>query len=188
MQIAKRFTSNRTQLLVVDLQDRLVPVVHDPKKLLAHGQRLIQAATLLEIPTLSTVQYPRGLGPMVPEIAGLLEHPSVEKMTFSAIGPEVVRHWLDPDRAVVLIGIETHVCIAQTAFDLREMGFSVILPTDCVTSRNPDDHVTAIARMTQAGVIPTTSEALLFEWLGSAEHPHFKAISRMVKEFRVPGE
>lgn len=183
MQIKKRFTSTRTQLLVVDLQERLVPVIKNSKNLLAHAKRLVHAASLVEIPTLSTVQYPRGLGHTMPEISNLLEHPPVEKMTFSAVGPEAVRHWLDPDKAVVLIGIETHVCIAQTAFDLIEMGFTVILPTDCVGARSDFDHSTAITRMSQAGVIPTTSEALLFEWIGSAEHPQFKAISKLVKEF-----
>jgi nicotinamidase-related amidase len=184
MQIKKRFTSSRTQLIVVDLQERLVPVINNSKNLLAHAKRLIHAATLVEIPTLSTVQYPRGLGNTMPELVNLLEQPPVEKLTFSAVGPEAVRHWLDPDKAVVLIGIETHVCIAQTAFDLIEMGFTVILPTDCVSARSNLDHSTAITRMAQAGVIPTTSEALLFEWIGSAEHPQFKAISKLVKEFR----
>ena len=185
MQIKKRFTSTRCQLLVVDLQDRLVPVVDSPKKLLAHTRRLIQVADLLEIATLATVQYPKGLGQMVPEISEVLPQKPIEKMTFSAVGPEAVRYWLEPDMAVVLIGIETHVCIAQTAFDLIEMGFQVILPLDCISSRNLADHSTAIQRMTQSGVIPTSSEALLFEWLGSAEHPHFKAVSRMVKEFET---
>ena len=186
MQLKKRFTANSVQLLVVDLQEKLLPVIAGASLVRANTRRLIEAARLLEIGTLATEQYPKGLGPTVPDIAEVLDEKAVEKMTFSAIGPEPVRYWLEPDQAVVLAGIETHVCIAQTAFDLIEMGFSVILPVDAVSSRKWADHETAISRMTQAGVIPTTTEALLFEWLGSAEHPQFKSISKMVRDFMPP--
>lgn len=108
----------------------------------------------------------------------------ISKMTFSAAAPDQVQQGLDKSRAVVLTGIETHVCIAQTAFELLELGYEVLLPVDAVSSRHRADHNTAIARLTQAGVIPTTTEALLFEWLESAEHTAFKAISKIVKEFK----
>ncbi|MFM7128410.1 MAG: hydrolase, partial [bacterium] len=169
--------------LVVDLQERLLPVIAGGDLVRANARRLIQAARWLEIDCLATEQYPKGLGPTVPDIAEVYAAQAIEKMTFSAVGPESVRYWLEPDQVVVLTGIETHVCIAQTAFDLIEMGISVLLPVDAVSSRNRADHEIAITRMVQAGVIPTSTEALLFEWLGSAEHPQFKAISKMVKEF-----
>lgn len=184
MQLKKRFTAKTVQLLVVDLQERLLPVISGESIVRANARRLIQAARWLEIDCLATEQYPKGLGSSVADIAEVYAAHVVEKMTFSAVGPESVRYWLEPDQAVVLAGIETHVCIAQTAFDLIEMGMTVLLPVDAVSSRNRSDHDVAVTRMTQAGVIPTTTEALLFEWLGSAEHPQFKAISKMVKEFQ----
>ncbi|MFM7319144.1 MAG: hydrolase [bacterium] len=183
MQLKKRFTAKSVQLLVVDLQERLLPVIAGGDLVRANARRLIQAARWLEIDCLATEQYPKGLGPTVPDIAEVYAAQAIEKMTFSAVGPESVRYWLEPDQVVVLTGIETHVCIAQTTFDLIEMGISVLLPVDAVSSRNRADHEIAITRMVQAGVIPTSTEALLFEWLGSAEHPQFKAISKMVKEF-----
>lgn len=183
MQLKNRFTAKSVQLLVVDLQERLLPVITGEKLIRANARRLVQAARLLEIDCLATEQYPKGLGRTVADIAEVYAAQVIEKLTFSAVGPEAVRYWLEPDQVVVLTGIETHVCIAQTAFDLIEMGMSVLLPVDAVSSRNRADHETAIKRMTQAGVIPTTTEALLFEWLGSAEHPQFKAISKIVKEF-----
>lgn len=180
----KRFTANHVQLLVVDLQERLLPVVSGHRLVEANAARLIQAAALLGVPTLATEQYPKGLGPTVPGIASLLKAEPITKMTFSAATPEV-RQALDTSRAVVLTGIETHVCIAQTALDLLDQGHTVLLPVDAVSSRHHADHDTAIARLTQAGVVPTTTEAVLFEWLETAEHTAFKSISRMVKEFRA---
>lgn len=184
MTTRKRFIAQHVQLLVVDLQERLLPVVDGHMLVEANAARLIQAAGLLDIPTLATVQYPKGLGPKVPAIAALLSAEPISKMTFSAAAPDQVQQGLDKSRAVVLTGIETHVCIAQTAFELLELGYEVLLPVDAVSSRHRADHNTAIARLTQAGVIPTTTEALLFEWLESAEHTAFKAISKIVKEFK----
>lgn len=181
----KRFTTNDVQLLVVDLQERLLPVVSGHRLVEANAARLIQAAALMEIPTLATVQYPKGLGLTVPGIAALLRAEPIAKMTFSAAAPAEVQQGLEKARAVVLVGIETHVCIAQTALDLLDLGHKVLLPVDAVSSRHRADHETAIARLTQAGIIPTTTEALLFEWLETAEHPQFKAISRLVKEFKA---
>ena len=185
MTTRKRFTANHVQLLVVDLQERLLPVVDGHKLVEANTARLIQAAALLEIPTVATVQYPKGLGPTVPAIAELLKAEPIAKMTFSAAAPAEVQQRLDKARAVVLAGIETHVCIAQTALDLLDLGYTVLLPVDAVSARHRADHNTAIARLTQAGVVPTTTEAALFEWLETAEHTAFKAISRMVKEFKA---
>lgn len=159
-------------------------MIHGWKRVRANAIRLIQAAELLGVPTVATVQYPKGLGPIVPEVATVLKFEPIAKMTFSAVGPEEVRQRLDPARAVVLAGIETHVCMAQTALDLLSQEFTVILPLDAVSSRDRADHDAAIQRLVAAGVIPTTTEAVLFEWLETAEHPHFKAISKMVKEFQ----
>ncbi|MEI7920652.1 MAG: isochorismatase family protein [Planctomycetota bacterium] len=179
----KRLEAASVQLLIVDLQERLMPVIPHRRTVEANSMRLITASALLEIPQMATVQYPKGLGPMIGPVASILSSEPISKMTFSAIGPDPVKQWLDYNRTIVLIGIETHVCIAQTALDLLEMGLSVIIPTDAVAARKQADHDTALIRLTQAGAIPTTTEALLFEWIATAGHRHFKAISTMVKEF-----
>ena len=179
----KRLVANHVQILVVDLQERLVPVIDGKELVVANTLRILEIARLLEIPVMATVQYPKGLGPMIEPIARLLSSEPVPKMTFSAIGPDAVREWINPTRAVVLVGIETHVCMAQTALDLVEMGATVVMPVDAISARNRFDHDTAILRLAQAGVIITSTEALLFEWIASAEHPQFKTVSKLVKEF-----
>lgn len=176
------FPASRVQVLVVDVQDRLVPAVRDSEAVIRQIERLLYAARLLNLPVHATEQYPKGLGRTVPSIAERLPAPPVEKLRFSAFTPEI-RERLDTQRAVVVVGIETHVCVAQTAADLVAAGFRVLLPRDAVSARHALDHETAIGRMAGFGVQVTTSEALLFEWIESAEHAHFKTISRMVKEF-----
>lgn len=182
MHVARTLSSAEVQLLVVDVQERLIVAIRDAQAIIRQIERLLDAARILEIPVLATEQYPKGLGPTVEPIAARLTEPPVTKMRFSACVPEIQAK-LDPDRAVVLVGIETHVCISQTASELVSAGFRVLLPRDGVGSRNRIDHETAVARMTGFGVTITTCEALLFEWLASADHPQFKAISKLVKDF-----
>jgi len=177
-----RFPAANVQILVIDVQERLIPVVDGSAVLIRGIARLLDTAALLKIPIYATEQYPKGLGATIGPIAERLSATPVAKMRFSALTPEI-REDLRGDRAVVLAGIETHVCVAQTAADLVDAGFRVIVPRDAVSSRKATDHETALARMAGMGVIVTTSEALLFEWLESAEHAHFKTISKWVKEF-----
>ena len=182
MASGKRIAANGVQILVIDVQDRLLPVVRRPGAIERQIVRLLDAAVLLEIPIVATEQYPKGLGPTTTSVNARLPNPPIRKMQFSAATSEV-RNALDSDKAVVIVGIETHVCVAQTAADLVDAGFRVLLPRDAVSARFEIDHETALDRMARFGVTVTTCEALLFEWLESAEHTHFKAISRLVKEF-----
>ena len=139
-----------------------------------------EAARLVSVPTLLTEQYPKGLGPTVAALAEILP-PPLTKMSFSCCGePGFGRAIPAGVSAFVLCGIETHVCVAQTALDLMATGTSVFIAVDAVTSRHSIDHETALRRLTAAGAILTTSEAILFEWCGSAEHPQFQAIRRLV--------
>ncbi|MBI1323367.1 isochorismatase family protein [bacterium] len=182
MHISRTLTASQVQLLVVDVQERLIVAIRDAQAICRQIERLIEAARILEIPIRATEQYPKGLGHTIEPIAARLPEPPVTKMRFSACVPEL-QEKLDPARAVVLVGIETHVCISQTASELISAGFRVLLPRDGVGSRNQIDHETALARMAGFGVTVTTCEALLFEWIASAEHTNFKAISKLVKEF-----
>lgn len=177
-----RLTPATSTLVVVDVQDRLLAKMAHADALVRNVGFLLDVATLLGIEALATEQYPNGLGPTTREIARRLPPNPPAKTAFSCARSE---GFLDELRrggrpSVVLVGIETHVCIAQTAFDLLENGFNVVLPVDALASRHAVDHATALRRLERAGAVPATVEAIAFEWLGDAAHPQFKAVSKLV--------
>lgn len=167
-------------LAVVDVQDRLLPVIPDADTLVARIERLVVAAGLLGVRTVVTEQYPRGLGRTAARLLPHLPEPQ-EKLAFSAAGCPGLADTGDAT-AVVLCGLETHVCIAQTALDLLARGLQVFLPVDAVASRHALDHDTALRRLECGGAIPTTAEAIVFEWLRDAAHPSFKDVQRLIRE------
>ncbi len=177
-----RLTARHGALLVVDVQEKLLPAIRDRDRLLANVVRLVRAASLLEVPTFATEQYPKGLGPTVPELAGLIpDRPA--KTTFHCCGAHGIAEGLSSRgiRHVTLAGIEAHVCVAQTALELLRLGFAVQVPADAVGSRFAVDHEFALRRLERAGAIVTTTESALFEWTEDAAHPRFKEISALVK-------
>jgi nicotinamidase-related amidase len=172
-----------TALLVIDVQEKLVPRIQGAQAMVHNIAFLIDAARLLGLPVLATEQYPRGLGPTVPELRERLpERP--DKVGFSACAvPSVVETLHRGARPkVVLAGIETHVCVLHSALDLLGQDFRVYVAADAVGSRYPLDHEYGLRRMEQAGAILTTSETCVFEWAGGADHPKFKDLSRLVQE------
>lgn len=171
-------------LLVVDVQERLLAKIPQAAEVLRNSAFLIDVATLLQVPIVATEQYPKGLGPTHPEIARRLATPLPDKVGFSCCSIPQVRDRLSAlERSeVVLVGIEAHVCILQTAQDLLAEGYEVHLVVDAVASRHEVDQTIALRRLERLGVILTTTETVTFEWLGSAAHPQFKAISALVKE------
>lgn len=176
-------TARDTGLLVIDVQDKLLTKVPTADALVRNTAFLIDAARLLDIPVQATEQYPKGLGPTVAELAQRLpERP--DKVAFSCCAvPSVVEAFRRAARPrVVLAGIETHVCVQQTALDLLSLGFQVAVPVDAVASRFALDHEVALRRMEKAGAILTTAETVVFEWVGGADHPRFKDISKLVQE------
>lgn len=187
MSIQSRRTASHGALLVVDMQERLLPVIPHAGLVTANAQRLATAAGLLEIPVFATEQNPKRLGPTVGALADRLPH-RFEKMTFSSCGVGSLLEQLHGRaiRHVTVVGVEAHVCVAQTSLDLIDMGFRVQVPADAVASRSLMDWSVALRRLAGAGVIVTTSEAVLFEWLETADAPAFKAISGLVKEFAPP--
>jgi nicotinamidase-related amidase len=172
-----------TALLVVDVQERLIGAIHDGPRVVWNCRRLLDAAAALSLPAAGTEQYPKGLGPTVPELAERLG-PCPEKLTFSCGGcPSVFDDFRARGRhKILLTGIETHVCVAQTAFDLLAAGWRVFVAVDAVSSRFPVDCEVALRRMESAGVTLTTTEAAMFEWCQSAGAEPFKAISRLARE------
>jgi nicotinamidase-related amidase len=172
-----------TALLVIDVQEKLLPKIAGADRLLRNLLFLLEAARALDMPAQATEQYPRGLGPTV---AGLLPYlpGRPEKVAFSSCAaPGVVDALHRAARPkVVLAGIETHVCVLHTALDLLALDFRVYLPVDAVGARYRLDHDTALRRLEQAGAVLTTAEGCAFEWVGGAGHPRFKEISRLVQE------
>jgi nicotinamidase-related amidase len=172
-----------TGLLVIDVQDKLLPKIPGADALTLNIAFLIDAARLLDMPVQATEQYPKGLGPTVPELARRLpERP--DKVAFSSCAAAgVVEAFHRAARPkVVLAGIETHVCVLHTALDLLALDFRVFVPVDAVGARYRIDHDTALRRLEQAGAVLTTAEGCAFEWVGGAGHARFKEISRLVQE------
>jgi len=180
-----------TVLLVIDMQERLVPVVRNPDRLVWNVVRLLQGAKVLGVPAIATEQYPRGLGVTLPSIVAGLAATSdgaagaiPDKLSFSAFGCAAIRERLVAiGRPNVLVcGIETHVCVLQTVLDLAHAGYRVFLAEDAVESRSEADRQTALRRMEAAGTTLTTVESALFEWCAEAGTPEFKQISQLVKQ------
>jgi nicotinamidase-related amidase len=172
-----------TALLVVDVQEKLMVKVPRAAEVIRNIGFLIDAARLAGPTVVATEQYPRGLGATVPELARRL--PSrPDKVAFSCCAiPSVVEEFARSARTkIVVAGIESHVCVLQTALDLLAANYRVYIPADAVASRYAVDHEFALRRLEQAGAILTTSETCVFEWIGGADHPEFKKISLLVQE------
>jgi nicotinamidase-related amidase len=173
---------------VIDVQDRLAAAMPaDRMQRLVRGVGvLLEAAKLLGVSVIATEQYPKGLGPTLPEIgAKLAEMGSVpvEKTAFSAAGAPAFVEGVEralPD-AVIVVGMEAHVCVYQTVRDLTARGVSVLVPVDAVVSRREDDRSVGIALCERAGAIPTTVETVVFDWLERAGTDSFRAISKLLR-------
>ncbi len=174
----------RSVLIVIDVQERLCPVMDDPRRVLYNGARLLTAAARLDVPVLCTEQYSKGLGPTMIDLRTLLPDGAVvEKTAFGAMAEAGFRHALSGiGRAqVVICGTEAHVCVLQTALGLREAGFPVFTVADACGSRRPESERAGLDRMAAAGCQIVTTEMVLFEWLGDKANPAFKDISALVK-------
>lgn len=167
-------------LCVVDIQERLLPAIPTGPQVVAMAGRLADAAALLGVRSVLTEQYPKGLGPTPPDLATKLP-PAVSKMSFSCCGSEAFTRSLAADvESILLCGLETHICIQQTALDLLARGLTLFIAVDAVGSRQKIDHEIALRRLESSGAILTTTEAAIFEWCRSAEHPQFQAVRRLV--------
>jgi nicotinamidase-related amidase len=172
-----------TGLLVIDVQDKLMAMIPGADRVIGNIGFLIDAARLLEMPVQATEQYPKGLGPTVAELARRLpERP--DKTAFSSCAvPAVLANFARAARPrILLAGIEAHVCVLQTALDLLAHNLQVFVAADAVASRYAVDQELALRRLEHEGAVVTTSEAAVFEWVGGADHPRFKDISRLVQE------
>jgi nicotinamidase-related amidase len=180
----KRLRAENSVLVAIDIQDRLLVKIPTAAALVRNAAFMLDVAVALEVPVRATEQYPKGLGPTTAEIARRLPATLPSKTTFSCCGAGTFLEELEVlgRKSVVLVGMETHVCVAQTALDLLEAGLHVFLPVDALAARGAVDHDVALRRLEQAGAVPTTTEAVAFEWMGDAKHPRFKEVSRLVIE------
>lgn len=170
-------------LLVVDMQENFRAAIEQFDAVAQRIARLAAGARLLGVPVVVTEQYPKGLGHTVGEIRSALadDQPIVEKTAFSACGQPGFIEKLGDVRQVVLCGIETHVCVNQTALDLLDRGIDVHVIADCVSSRKASDRDAGLHRMQRAGATCSTLEMALFELMKDARHPQFKAVQKLVK-------
>ena len=168
-------------LLLIDLQERLVPVIHDGETMVARAVRLAEAARLLHVPVRVTEQYPAGLGPTV---AALAPDPQavLAKTTFSAADAAGFPELLPAGAGQVIVaGCEAHVCVLQTVLGLLGSGHRVVVVADAIGSRDPADREVAIARARQHGAEIVTSEMVLFEWLRDSRHPKFRQVHKLLR-------
>lgn len=182
MSAVKRLRIETSVVVVIDIQDRLLAKMPAAAALVRNAGFVLDVAALLEVPVRATEQYPKGLGPTTADIARRLPAALPAKTAFSCCGADAFLEELEMLRRpnVVLVGMETHVCVAQTALDLLHAGLHVFLPVDALAARGQLDHDTALRRLEQAGAVLTTAEAVAFEWLHDSTHPQFKVISKLV--------
>ena len=174
-------TAERSVLLLIDLQQRLMPAIRDGDRVAERAARLAEAAQLLDVPVLATEQYPAGLGPTIDALAGY-PRATLAKTAFSAAADPGFEGLLPAGtREVVIAGVETHVCVLQTALELLGSRHRVILAADASGSRDEADHQAAVDRARQHGVEVVTSEMVLFEWLRDARHPRFREVQKLLK-------
>ena len=175
---------DRSCLLIVDVQERLAPVMSDPRRVLNNCALLMRAAQRLEIPILVSEQYPKGLGPTMVDLRPYMpEEGGLPKMHFSAAADDAILarlHGLGRGQ-VVIAGIETHVCVLQTAIDLKAKGFEPLVAADACASRRVESEQMGWSRMRQCGVELLSVEMVLFEWLHKAGTPEFKELSALIR-------
>lgn len=172
-------------LVVVDMQPTFMVPIHDLARVTARVRFLVEAAKVLGVPTFATEQYPERMGGTESSIAALLDVSPMPKTAFSCMGCEGLPAMLKEEdrKQVVLCGIETHICVNQTAHHLVDGSFEVLLAADAVSARTQDMHEIGVQRMRDAGAVIAHSESIVYEWMGSSEHPAFRQILALVKNY-----
>jgi nicotinamidase-related amidase len=182
----KRLEAEQCALIVIDIQEKLLPPIFQKEQLIKNSQLLIRLAGILKIPTLMTVQYAKGLGKTVPEIASLLpETGSIDKQTFSCFGSEVfcslLKRLPGNRNTVLLCGMESHICVAQTALEALREGYIVHVASDAVSSRTEWNWKIGLERMRAAGAVISSTEMMIYELLRSSDAAAFKELLPYLK-------
>jgi len=178
--------ASQAALLVVDVQDKLIGAMDQQlyQQLLQNVPLLIEGFKTLGLPIMATEQYSKGLGHTIPELQHATEQYCIEKLTFSCCGDENFVAALSKTQArqILVVGMETHVCVLQTAIDLLDQGYAVHLVRDAVSSRFASDYANALELAAAAGAVITTTETALFQLVKIAGSDNFKAISKLVRQ------
>ena len=178
------FTAENATLVIIDIQEKLFRVMYEKEALSSNIQKLIKGVQIMDIPIIVTEQNPDGLGTTIPEISNILPGlQPIPKFSFSCCVEEGFQRKLEKlhRKQVLITGIETHICVYQTAMDLLSSGYEVQIVADCVSSRTQENRDLALNRMSMEGVRLTSIEMILFEFLKTAKEERFKAISTIVK-------
>ncbi len=174
-----------TVLAVLDMQEPFLNVMHDRARLTANVRLLVQSAGVMQVSTVLTTQNAARLGGVAAEIADVCPKGAapapLDKMAFSCAGADGFLESLGERRQVLLCGLETHICVSQTALDLVHLGYQVHVAADAVSARTMEKHKLGMERMRDSGVLPCAAEAAVYEWLREAGTPAFKAILPLVK-------
>ncbi len=179
-----RLLSGKSALAVVDMQQQLLPAMFEQARVTQNVLRLIRGAAIMHMPIIASEQYPKGLGTVVPEVAGAIPgFRPIEKMQFSAAaGSTFMKALRSKDvQSVLICGIEAHICVTQTCLDLIENGVQVFIAHDATSSRTAENWHISAERMRQAGAVIVSTEMALFELIHSADSPDFKKILDLVK-------
>ncbi|ARR02985.1 YcaC-related amidohydrolase [Campylobacter vicugnae] len=163
-------------VLVIDIQERLTPVMSDAEELVANSLKFLQIAKELGLRVIATEQYTKGLGETLKSLDSFIDE-KFQKMKFSAYS--AIKDELKGAQNIYIIGIEAHICVYQTALDLIKNGYNVTLIDECISSRDPKNKALAYANLKDVKVKPL--EMVAFELLQTAHHPSFKTISKLIK-------
>ncbi len=173
----------QTALLVIDVQERLMPVIYEQEKIFANVNKLLRGAEILSLETIITEQYPKGLGNTCKEVEIGENKTLIEKVCFSCMLSEPVTEQLKltNKKSLIICGVESHICVLKTTLDALKQGYEVHVVADAVSSRTAENKQIALDRMRQAGAFITSVEMILFMLLDKAGTDEFKAISKLIK-------
>lgn len=172
-------------VVVVDLQPSFMTGILDSDRVLHRSKFLLKCANMLGVPSIGTEQSPERMGGLEPEIESLLRMKPIAKRSFSCCSEDAFPNalgGLKKDQAI-LIGIETNICVSQTAHHLLDQGYQVFLAEDAAAARSSRAHETALRRLRHAGVIVTDTEAIVYEWMNTSSHEKFRDVLEFVKEY-----
>lgn len=173
----------QSTLIVIDVQERLLPVMQEADLLITNIQKLLDGATILGVNTILTEQYPKGLGPTTTKLNIIQSTPILQKDSFSCLAQPVFKEILgnNPDQHLIICGIESHICVLKTALEAKEQGYTVHVVADAVSSRTVENKSLALERMRQSGIFITSVEMILFMLMECAGTDQFKSISKLIK-------
>ena len=186
IEMARRaLAAEQCALLVIDIQEKLLPPIFEGERVLKNSQLLIRLAGILGIPVAATTQYAQGLGPTVPEVACLLPHAALDKLTFSCLANpgfcSLLKSFPGKPTTLLLCGMESHICVAQTALEALRQGYAVHVASDAVSSRTQWNWQVGLERMRSAGAVISSTEMMIYELLRASGTAAFK---EMLKHLR----